>query len=72
RVPAVIMIGKIQDKPWVVNGEIKIRSILPFGGTFDHRIVDGAQIGKFVMGAAKRLSNPEELDKPRHRRKKDE
>ncbi|MBO8130327.1 MAG: 2-oxo acid dehydrogenase subunit E2 [Candidatus Marinimicrobia bacterium] len=64
RVPAVIMIGKIQDKPVVINGEIKIRSILPFGGTFDHRIVDGAQISKFVLGAVHRLQKPEQLDKP--------
>lgn len=72
RVPAVIMMGRIQERPWVVNGEIKIRSILPFGGTFDHRIVDGAQIGKFVMGAVKRLSDPEKLDKPLNRREENE
>lgn len=64
KLPAVITIGKVYEKPVVINGEIKIRPVLPFTGTFDHRIVDGAQAGALATGVDRRLQNPEELDKP--------
>ncbi|MBT8103447.1 MAG: 2-oxo acid dehydrogenase subunit E2, partial [Gammaproteobacteria bacterium] len=41
KVPAVIVLGKIEEKPVVRRGEIVIRTVLPLTGTFDHRIVDG-------------------------------
>jgi pyruvate/2-oxoglutarate dehydrogenase complex dihydrolipoamide acyltransferase (E2) component len=50
KVPAVIVLGKVEEKPVVRQGEIVIRTILPLTGTFDHRIVDGAQIGKLARG----------------------
>ena len=45
KIPCVIVLGKIEEKPVVRNGEIVIRTVLPLTGTFDHRIVDGMQIG---------------------------
>jgi pyruvate dehydrogenase E2 component (dihydrolipoamide acetyltransferase) len=62
KVPAVIVLGKIEDKPVVRNGEIVIRTILPLTGTFDHRIVDGAQIGKLARGIKRNFRKPEWLD----------
>ena len=62
KVPAVIVLGKIEDKPVVRNGEITIRTILPLTGTFDHRIVDGAQIGKLARGIKRNFRKPEWLD----------
>jgi len=59
KLPAVLSIGKIEKKPVVVDGQIVIRSILPISGTFDHRIVDGAQGGKLAHGIVERLKNPE-------------
>ena len=64
RIPAVIVMGKIEEKPVVRDGKIVVRSMLPCSGTFDHRIVDGNQVGRFAKGIIKRLSNPEELGKP--------
>jgi pyruvate/2-oxoglutarate dehydrogenase complex dihydrolipoamide acyltransferase (E2) component len=64
KLPAVIAMGKVYEKPVVIDGEIKIRSVLPFTGTFDHRIVDGAQAGALATGVDKRLQNPEDLDGP--------
>jgi hypothetical protein len=61
--PAVIAMGKIKDKPVVINGEITIRSIIPISGTFDHRIVEADKIGIFKDGVEHRLLNPEILDK---------
>ncbi len=62
KVPAVIVLGKIEEKPVVRNGEIVIRSILPLTGTFDHRIVDGMQIGKFARAIKRNFRKPESLD----------
>jgi len=62
KVPAVIVLGKIEDRPVVSNGEIVIRTILPLTGTFDHRIVDGAQIGKLARGIKRNFRKPEWLD----------
>jgi pyruvate dehydrogenase E2 component (dihydrolipoamide acetyltransferase) len=62
KVPAVIVLGKLEDKPVVRRGEIVIRTILPLTGTFDHRIVDGAQIGKLARGIKRNFRRPEWLD----------
>ncbi len=62
KVPAVIVLGKIEEKPVVRNGEITIRTILPLTGTFDHRIVDGLQIGKLARGIKRNFRKPEWLD----------
>ncbi|MBU0711064.1 2-oxo acid dehydrogenase subunit E2 [bacterium] len=64
KIPAVITMGKIEDKPVVINGEIKIRKMLPLTGTFDHRIVDGAQAGVLNQGLISRLKDPKKLDSP--------
>jgi len=62
KVPCVIVLGKIEEKPVVKNGEIVIRTILPFTGTFDHRIVDGMQIGKLARAIKRNFRKPEWLD----------
>jgi pyruvate dehydrogenase E2 component (dihydrolipoamide acetyltransferase) len=62
KVPAVIVLGKMEDKPVVRNGEIVVRTILPLTGTFDHRIVDGAQIGKLARGIKRNFRKPGWLD----------
>lgn len=62
KVPAVIVLGKIEEKPVVRDGEIVVRTILPLTGTFDHRIVDGAQIGKLARGIKRNFRKPQWLD----------
>jgi pyruvate/2-oxoglutarate dehydrogenase complex dihydrolipoamide acyltransferase (E2) component len=62
KVPAVIVLGKIEEKPVVRKGQIEIRTILPLTGTFDHRIVDGMQIGKLARGIKRNFRKPEWLD----------
>jgi 2-oxoglutarate dehydrogenase E2 component (dihydrolipoamide succinyltransferase) len=34
---------KIQERPMVVNGEIKIRPMMYLALTYDHRLVDGRE-----------------------------
>jgi pyruvate dehydrogenase E2 component (dihydrolipoamide acetyltransferase) len=62
KVPAVIVLGKIEEKPVVRKGQIEIRTMLPLTGTFDHRIVDGLQIGKLARGIKRNFRKPEWLD----------
>jgi len=62
KVPCVIVLGKIEEKPVVKDGEIVIRTILPLTGTFDHRVVDGMQIGKLARGIKRNFRKPEWLD----------
>jgi pyruvate dehydrogenase E2 component (dihydrolipoamide acetyltransferase) len=62
KIPAVIIMGKMEDKPVVRDGEIVIRTILPLTGTFDHRIVDGMQIGKLGRAIHRNFKKPEWLD----------
>lgn len=62
KVPAVIVLGKVEEKPVVRNGEIVVRTILPLTGTFDHRIVDGEQIGKLARGIKRNFRKPDWLD----------
>lgn len=62
KVPAVIVLGKVEERPVVRDGEVMIRTVLPLTGTFDHRIVDGMQIGKLARGIKRNFRKPEWLD----------
>ncbi|MFH1242180.1 MAG: 2-oxo acid dehydrogenase subunit E2 [Pseudomonadota bacterium] len=44
----ILGIGKIVEKPVVANGEIQIGQRMTLSLTFDHRIVDGADGGRFL------------------------
>lgn len=54
---AILSTGKIQDKPRVINGEIKIRKVLPLSLTFDHRIMDGGIAARFVNTIVRHLED---------------
>lgn len=41
RVPLLLTVGAIKERPWVVNGRIEVRPIMRIGITFDHRFMDG-------------------------------
>jgi pyruvate dehydrogenase E2 component (dihydrolipoamide acetyltransferase) len=45
---AILGFGRIVERPWVHRGEIAIRKILPLSLTFDHRVTDGADAGRFL------------------------
>ncbi len=58
---AVLGVGAIVKKPVVIDDEIVIRSILPLSMSFDHRIMDGADAGRFMATLKKLLSTPQLL-----------
>ncbi len=55
---AIIGIGKITKKPIVENNEIVIADMLPISLAFDHRIIDGADAGRFSIRLKELLSDP--------------
>lgn len=55
---AIMGVGRIQDKPVVVNGQIEIRAMLPLSLSFDHRLVDGAAGERFMERLKELLGNP--------------
>jgi pyruvate dehydrogenase E2 component (dihydrolipoamide acetyltransferase) len=55
---AIIGIGKIMQKPVVIDNEIVIRDILPLSLSIDHRVIDGGDAGRFLQTFKSYLSNP--------------
>ncbi len=55
---AILGTGKISEKPWVVDGKIAIRRILPLSLTFDHRVTDGVDATKFISKIVRYLEDP--------------
>ncbi|HYB21583.1 MAG TPA: dihydrolipoamide acetyltransferase family protein [Thermodesulfobacteriota bacterium] len=55
---AILGMGKIQDKPVVVDGKIEIRKVLPLSLSFDHRVVDGAEAVRFMNTVIELLEDP--------------
>jgi len=55
---AILGTGKISDKPWVKDGQILIRKILPLSLTFDHRVTDGVDASLFLTKIISYLEDP--------------
>lgn len=61
--PQVAILGmhKIQERPMVVDGEIKIRPMMYLALTYDHRIVDGRESVQFLVAIKEALEDPARL-----------
>lgn len=58
---AILGVGRIQEKPVVIDGEIKVRPMMGVSLSFDHRVVDGAPAAAFLTDIKKVLEYPFEL-----------
>ncbi len=56
---AILLTGKMGDKPIVKDGRIVIRKIMPLSLSFDHRILDGAEAARFMNDVKKYLEDPD-------------
>ncbi|MDR4968742.1 MAG: dihydrolipoamide acetyltransferase family protein, partial [Acholeplasmataceae bacterium] len=54
----ILGIGKIEQKPIVENGEIKAAYTLPLSLAVDHRVIDGAEAGRFLNKIKSLLNDP--------------
>lgn len=57
----ILGMHKIQERPMVVNGEIKIRPMMYLALSYDHRIVDGKEAVTFLVRVKECLENPERM-----------
>ena len=53
-----------QPLPAVVGGALTVQRRATLCFTFDHRLVDGLEVGRFVQGVGRRLLDPAALDRP--------
>jgi pyruvate dehydrogenase E2 component (dihydrolipoamide acetyltransferase) len=58
---AILGVGRIQDKPVVLNQAIEIRPMMTVSLSFDHRVIDGAPAAEFLTALKRVLENPFEL-----------
>ncbi|MFF0722169.1 dihydrolipoamide acetyltransferase family protein [Micromonospora sp. NPDC003816] len=55
---ALLGVGRIVDKPWVVEGELAVRKVTQLSLTFDHRVCDGGVAGGFLRHVADCVEQP--------------
>ncbi|HEY1531319.1 MAG TPA: dihydrolipoamide acetyltransferase family protein [Galbitalea sp.] len=55
---AILAMGTIKQKPWIVDGEVRSRFVTTVAGSFDHRIVDGDVASRFVADVASIIEEP--------------
>lgn len=55
---ALLGVGRIVDKPWVVDGALAVRKVTQLSLTFDHRVCDGATAGGFLRYVADCVERP--------------
>ncbi len=54
----ILAMGTISQKPWVVDGEVRPRWVTTVAGSFDHRVVDGDAMSRFIADVASVLEEP--------------
>jgi 2-oxoisovalerate dehydrogenase E2 component (dihydrolipoyl transacylase) len=54
----ILGVGRIIDKPWVVNGELPVRKVTQPTLTFDHRVCDDGTASGFLRYVADAIENP--------------
>lgn len=55
---AILGVGRIMDRPWVVDGEIMARKVTELTLSFDHRVTDGGTASAFLTSVADAMHHP--------------
>ncbi|PPK94567.1 pyruvate dehydrogenase E2 component (dihydrolipoamide acetyltransferase) [Kineococcus xinjiangensis] len=55
---AILGVGRIIDRPWVVDGQLAVRRVGQLCLAFDHRVCDGGVAGGFLRYVADCVENP--------------
>lgn len=55
---ALLGVGRLVDKPWVVDGQLTIRKVTQLSFSFDHRVCDGGVAGGFLRFVADCVERP--------------
>ncbi|MDP4840043.1 MAG: 2-oxoglutarate dehydrogenase complex dihydrolipoyllysine-residue succinyltransferase [Alphaproteobacteria bacterium] len=57
----ILGMHKIQERPMVINGEIKVRPMMYLALSYDHRIIDGREAVTFLVRVKECIENPERI-----------
>jgi 2-oxoisovalerate dehydrogenase E2 component (dihydrolipoyl transacylase) len=55
---AIVAVGRIAPKAWVVGGDVVARQVVELTVTFDHRVVDGALASTFLRDLGQFVEDP--------------
>lgn len=55
---AILGVGRIIDRAWVVDGALAVRKVVELTLVFDHRVCDGGTAGGFLRHVADSIENP--------------
>ena len=55
---AILGMGRIIDRPWVVDGQLAVRKVTQLTLAFDHRVCDGGTAGGFLRYVADCVEAP--------------
>lgn len=55
---AILSVGRMVQKPRVVEGQVAIRTVMRLGLAADHRVIDGALAAQFLQDLKRELETP--------------
>ncbi len=55
---AILGMGRVIERPWVVGGEIVVRRIAQISLAFDHRVCDGGYAAGFIGSLVEKIEHP--------------
>ncbi|GAA4158093.1 dihydrolipoamide acetyltransferase family protein [Gryllotalpicola daejeonensis] len=55
---AILGVGRLVDRPWVVDGELAVRKVMTLTLVFDHRVCDGDVASGFLTRVAACIEEP--------------
>src|SRR5699024_8277597 len=55
---AILGVGAIKEKPWVVDGQVVPRQVASLSLSFDHRLIDGALGAELLRDVSAVLEDP--------------
>ncbi|WP_240918498.1 dihydrolipoamide acetyltransferase family protein [Rhodococcus sp. 14C212] len=55
---AILALGAVGPRPWVVDGELAVRQVTTLSLSFDHRLVDGEQAARALAEIGAILTDP--------------
>jgi len=58
---AILGVGRVVERPVVVDKQMVVRPVMQLSLTFDHRVVDGAPAAKFLQKVKQVMENPNAL-----------
>ena len=62
RIPFLVLVGEVAEKPTVVEGRIEARPILTLSATLDHRYIDGYHAAMLARSTREYLEDPKRFE----------